>query len=76
MKFRVTSTSGWKYEHPLITWYEGDDWGNGEAEVTTLEQLMEIAKLGASEHGKGIVVLFDLFGDGVPTLEIYDTYRE
>ena len=76
MKFRVTSTSGWKYEHPLITWYEGDDWGNGEVEVTTLEQLMEIAKLGNAEHLKGIVVRLDLYGDGVPTLEIYDTYRE
>jgi len=76
MKFSVTSTSGTQYEHPLITWYEGDDWGNGEAEVSTIEELIEIANLAGYSDTKMLVVMPDRFNDGVPTLEIYDTYRE
>ena len=71
MLFRVQSTSGSRYEHPLIVWDSDEDWADGTAEIQTLEELLQIAGVA----GKAVVKP-DMYGDGVPTIEIYDNYRE
>ena len=77
MLFRVQSTSGSRYEHSLIVWDSDEDWADGTAEIQTLEELLQIANLANKTNlAKSAVVAPDMYGDGVPTIEIYDTYRE
>jgi len=61
MKFNITKTSDWNYRE--------------QASISTLEELMKFV----NDNGVIIIIPYDPIvndTDGLPTIEIYDDYRE